>query len=223
MSSRFVVRTFTLAALIGAACSLGLSACKNKNKDTCNPDDYVFEKVAIGLQSSDQLNLDEEGNSVPMQVRLYLLNGDLSTRSLDFDEVWEDAKTALGDEYISDKEFSLYPEANEFIELPVDPKATHILAVGIFRQPVGNTWFQVYEIPRSYGDQACDLKKQEKDPATLGQPCVYLMFERNQIDGGKNVPPGFDADKLETTCTPLYTAKKPAEGDDKAKKKKTEE
>lgn len=220
MSSRLVVRSITLAALIGAACSLGLAACKNKNKDTCKPADYTFEKVAIALQSGDQLNLDEEGNSVPMQVRLYLLSGDLSTRSLDFDEVWEDGKTALGDEYISDKEFSLYPEASELIELPVDPKATHILAVGIFRQPVGNTWFQVYEIPQTYGDQACDLKKQEKDPATLGQPCVYLMFERNQIDGGKNVPPGFDDDKLETTCTPLYTAKKPAAEDDGKKKKK---
>jgi type VI secretion system protein VasD len=219
--SRFVVRSFTLAALIGVTCSLGLAACKNKNKDTCNPDDYVFEKVAIGIQSAEALNLDEEGASVPMQVRLYLLSGDLATRSLDFDEVWEDAKTALGDEYISDKEFSLYPESNELIELPVDAKATHILAVGIFRQPVGNTWFQVYEIPQTYGQQACDLKKQEKDPATLGQPCLYLMFERNQIDGGKNVPPGFDEDKLETTCTPLYTAKKPAaeKEDEKAKKK----
>lgn len=223
MSSRFVVRSFTLAALIGVTCSLGLSACKNKDKDTCNPDDYVFEKVAIGFQSADQLNLDEAGESVPMQVRIYLLSGDLNTRSLDFNEVWEDAKTVLGDEYISDKEFSLYPEAVENIELPVDPKATHILVVGIFRQPVGNTWYQVYEIPQTYGDQACDLKKQEKDPAALGQPCMYLMFERNQIDGGKNVPPGFDDDKLETTCTPLYTAKKaaPAE-DEKAKKKKDE-
>ncbi len=218
MSSRFVVRSFTLALMIGAACSFGLAACKNK-KDTCNPDDYVFEKVAIGLQATDQLNLDEDGNSVPMQVRIYLLSGDLTTRNLVFDEVWEDAKTVLGDEYISDKEFSLYPEASELIELPVDPKATHILVVGIFRQPVGNTWFQVYEIPQTYGKQACDLKEQEKDPAGLGQPCMYLMFDRNQIDGGKAKPPGFDDDKLETTCTPLYTAKQPAD-DGKKKKKK---
>lgn len=212
-------RIYTLAALLGASASLGLAACKNKNKDSCNPDDYAFEKVALILQASDQLNLDEEGNSVPMEVRIYLLSGDLATRALDFDEVWEDAKTALGDEYISDKSIVGFPpEANELIELPVDPKATHILVVGLFRQPVGNTWFQVYEIPDTYGQQACDMKKQEKDPSTLGQPCMYLMFDRNQIDGGKNVPPGFEDEGLATTCTPLYTPKKAGEGDKKKKK-----
>ncbi len=220
MSSRFVVRTLALAGLLGLGASLTLAACKKKDKDTCNPDDYAFEKVAVALQAGTDLNLDEEGNPLPTVVRLYMLSGDLATRSLDFNEVWEDAKTALGDEYISDKEFELYPDSAELIELPVDPKATHILAVGIFRQPVGNTWYRVYEIPDTYGQQACDMKKQEKDPGTLGQPCFYVMFDRNQVDGGKNVPPGFDKDKLETTCTPLYTPPAKAEGDDAKKQDK---
>jgi hypothetical protein len=47
-------------------------------------------------------------------------------------------------------------------------------------------------------------------------------MERNQIDGGKNVPPGFDKSKVEVTCTPVYTPKAaPASSDDgKGKKDK---
>jgi type VI secretion system protein VasD len=225
LSSYRPARSLTLSSLglaLGLVASLSLGACKNKNKESCKPDDYVFKEVALHIQAAADLNLDEEGNPLPTVIRIYQLNGDLATRNLDFTELWEDAKTALGDEYISDKEIQIYPDSSELIKITPEKEARFILAFAAFQQPVGNTWFRVYEIPDSYGRQACDLKAEEKDPATLGEPCAYLYLERNQMDGGKDVPPGFDEGKVETVCTPLYTPKTTtaASDDDKKKDKK---
>lgn len=216
------VSSFGLA--LGVVAALSLGACKNKKKETCNPDDYKFKEVALHIQAAADLNLDEEGNPLPTVIRIYQLNGDLATRSLDFTELWEDHETALGDEYISDKEIQIYPDSSELIKIAPENGARYILAFAAFQQPVGNTWFRVYEIPDSYGQQSCDYVKEEKDPETLGEPCAYLYLERNQMDGGKDIPPGFDEDKVETVCTPIYVAKtktaEPEEDDGKKDKKK---
>jgi type VI secretion system protein VasD len=199
--------------------TLSLGACKNKKQETCKPDDYQFKEVAVHIQASADLNLDEDGNSLPTVVRIYQLNGDLATRSLDFNELWNDHEAALGDEYISDKEFQIYPDSSELIPITVAKEARFLLVFGVFQQPVGNTWFRVYPIPDTFGRQSCELKDEGKNPATLGQPCAYLYMERNQIDGGKSIPPGFDKSKVETTCTPLYTPKTTT-ADDGGKDKK---
>jgi type VI secretion system protein VasD len=200
--------------------ALSLGACKNKNKETCKPDDYVFKEVAVHIQAAADLNLDEEGNPLPTVVRIYQLNGDLATRSLDFTELWNDHEAALGDEYISDKEFQIYPDSSELIPITVAKDARYLLVFGVFQQPVGNTWFRVYPIPDTFGRQSCELKDEGKDPATLGQPCAYFFMERNQIDGGKSIPPGFDKSKVEATCTPLYTPKTATASDGGGKDKK---
>ena len=190
-----------------ALATLALSGCKSKGgKDSCNPDDYVFEEIALHLQAAD-ININDEGEPLPTVVRIYQLNGDLATRNLDFNELWEDHETALGDEYISDKEITIFPDSNELIELTPESGAKFILVFAVFNSPVGNTWFRVYEIPSSYGRQACEYEADKKDPASLGQPCIYFHMDRNQIDGGKNVPPGFDESQVEAVCTPIYTSK----------------
>jgi type VI secretion system protein VasD len=219
-SSRSLTRLGLAGLALGLAASLTLGACKKK-KDTCKPEDYKYKEIALYIQANRDLNLDEEGNPLPTVIRIYQLNGDLATRSLDFTELWEDAKTALGDEYISDKEIQIYPDSAELIKITPEDGARYILVFAAFQQPVGNTWYRVYEVPDSYGQQACEYKEEDKDPGSLGEPCGYFYLERNQIDGGKDVPPGFDDAKVETVCTPLYTPKvKTVESDDKKDDKK---
>jgi type VI secretion system protein VasD len=215
-----LTRSILPGLAFGLCTALALGACKNKDKETCNPDDYTYKEIALHIQASADLNLDGDGNPLPTVVRVYQLSGDLATRSLDFTEMWEDGKTALGDEYLSDKEFQIYAESSEVIQITPEKDARYILAFGGFQQAVGNTWYTVYEIPDTYGKQACEMKAEEKDPATLGQPCMYLYMERNQLDGGKTIPPGFDKSKVEVTCTPVYTPKTATASSDGGKGKK---
>jgi len=213
--ARRIGGVWLLGLALSTAATLGLGACKNK-KDTCKPDDYAFEEIAVHIQADEALNQTDEGESLPTVVRVFQLNGDIATRALDFNEAWTDPEAAFGDEYISHKEITLHPDTTELIELPPEDGAKFILVFAGYNSPVGNTWFRVYEIPDTYGEQACELKDEKKDPATLGQPCVYIYMERNNVDGGKNVPPGFDEDKVETTCTPIYTPKTVSSADDDA-------
>ena len=207
-----------LSLAVASLCaSLSLGGCKKKSAaDSCKPDDYTFEEIAVHIQALGDLNLDDEGNPLPVLVRLYQMSGDLAVRNLDFTELWQDAETALGDEFISVKEFEIYPDSNEMLEITPEGDARYLLAFAVFRQPVGNTWYRLYEIPDNYGRQACDLAAEEKDPASLGQPCAYLLLERNAIDGGERVPPGFDESKLEVSCAPVYVAPRSASPEDEA-------
>ncbi len=217
-------RALPLGLILGLCASLTLGACKKKNeRESCDPEDFSFEEVTVLVQASEDLNLDEEGNPLSTVIRVYQLTGDLATRSLDVGELWNNAEEVLGDEYISEKEFTVFPEGSEIIPMTLEADARYFLAVGGFQQPVGNTWFRVYKVPDTYGKQACENKRAGKDPNDLGQPCMYLMLERNQIDGGKSVPPGFDKGKIEGTCTPLYTAKTSSSSDKDDKDDKKDE
>jgi type VI secretion system protein VasD len=184
------------------ALGVGIGACKRQHEPSCAPADHGLTSITVHVQAAAELNLDADGAPLPTVVRVYQLSGDLATRSLDFAELWDDPKAALKDEYISDKEFQVYPDSHEAIEITPDPQARYLLAFAGFRQPVGNTWFRVYAIPTRYGEQVCAHADAGEDPASLGPPCVYLTLERNQIDGGERVPPGFDEAAIAGRCAP---------------------
>ena len=143
-SSRSRARSFELGARVlraasFALCTLALTsvgACKNKEKNSCNPDDYVFEELSLFLQASADVNQNDEGEALPVVVRVYQLNGDIATRNLDFNELWEDAEAALGDEYISDKEIQLFPDSNEVISVTPESGAKFVLVFAVFNSPV---------------------------------------------------------------------------------------
>jgi type VI secretion system protein VasD len=194
----------SLGVGLSLALGLGVGACRPA-QPSCAPKDHGLTSIHVHVQAAAELNLDADGAPLPTVVRVYQLSGDLATRSLDFGELWDDPSAALGDEYISDKEFQVYPDSREAIEITPDPQARFLLAFAGFRQPVGNTWFRVYPIPTRYGEQVCAHVDAGEDPASLGPPCVYLTLERNQIDGGERVPPGFDEAAVPGRCAPLMT------------------
>jgi type VI secretion system protein VasD len=195
---------FSIVLTLGLLAA-GLFGCKPRG-ETCDPDDHVYEHVVVQLRAATELNLDDDGNPLPTVVRIYQLTGDLAIRGLEFDELWRDHQAALGDEYLAHVEIQIYPNSNEAIEITVDPKARHLLAFAGFQQPVGTSWYRIYRLPDSYGQQACALRAADQDPAKLGQPCMHLSLDRNHIDGGATAPSGFDPAAFTNTCTPPDSA-----------------
>ena len=201
---------------------LALSAgCKKKNTGpSCEPDDEVFETIRVIVQPDEMLNLNEEGEPLSVQLHVYQLSGDESVEMIDFETVWEKGgEVAFADDFISEEEITVYPGRGDVLELTPDPAARFILAAAIFREPLGQDWFRLYEVPRYHGHSVCAAKK-KKQP--WPDPCFHIALERSLIDGGHTPPTGWDKDAQTLQCpgAPMRTPPVELKEDDGKKKKK---
>lgn len=201
-----------------AAASLAATSCKKKGPPPCNPDDEAFEKIRVLIQPAEGLNLDEEGNPLSVQFRVYQLSGDETIEMIDFEQVWQEGgEAAFADDYLSEEEITVYPGQPDVLELKPNPDARFIVAAGIFREPLGQDWFRVWEVPQYHGHSVCAAKKKKKP---WPDPCFHVMLERYAIDGGHTPPAGWDAELHELECPGAPMKNAPPEIKDEGKKKK---
>jgi type VI secretion system VasD/TssJ family lipoprotein len=214
-------RTAVLSVLLPGL--LALAGCKKKEGETCKPDEKGFEAVRVVVQSAGEINLDPEGTPRATSLRIYQLkNGRTLDVPLDFRQVWQDGKSAFGDELLKEEELTIYPDKTEVFEIKPEDEVSHFVAVAIFREPVGNAWYSEWLAPKFHGDSVClaEAKKQSYE-----DPCFLLFMEGSQIDGGHKPPPGMDTSALAIACPPPPLTVKPAPAEDPkaAKKKKRKE
>jgi type VI secretion system VasD/TssJ family lipoprotein len=195
-----------------------IAGCKKKDDGpTCVPEEKKY-KVRAVVQPTAKVNPDEAGEALPTVVRFYQLSSDEAVPMLDFRETWEKGKDVFGDSFLAEDERQFYPDKAEVIELEPDEKATHILAVALFRQPAGISWYRVWEVPKYHGESVCLAERQKK---TWADPCFYVLLDGSVVDGGHAPPPGWDKTKLAVACPgPPLKVKPPAPEPKKKKKKK---
>lgn len=208
--------TTTQWAVLFLGTTLALAACK-KEKETCKPEDKVFAKIRVVVQS-EQINLDTEGTPSATTLRIYQIKGGRSLDiPLDFREVWKTSGETFGDELLKEEELTIYPDKPDVFEIEPDPEATHVVAAAIFREPVGNAWYSEWEVPLFHGDSVCAAEKKKQ---VYEDPCFLIFMEGSLIDGGHEPPPGMDEDLIPITCPPPPLKVKPAEPTKKKKKRK---
>jgi type VI secretion system VasD/TssJ family lipoprotein len=182
-----------------------------KKEPTCKPESVQWE-VRLALGASPLINLNDEGMALPTAVRIYQLRGDMAVEDLDFDTVWTSEKAEdLGEAFLGVEELTVYPDRPEQRSLPLEDGVTHMVATGLFRQPAGNTWYTVYELPRLHPEVVCS---KAPDTKVYPDPCFFLYVDRNALAGGPIPPPGFVPDES-VKCAPLGVVPEP-----KGKKKR---
>ncbi len=215
------------AALVGVITMLGavgitggITGCKKKGNEapSCTPEDHSKFKVRVVVQPTARINPDESGAPLPTVLRLYQLSSDEAVPMLDFRETWQKGKEVFGDSFIAEEERQIYPDKPELIELEPDPKASHILAVALFREPVGINWYRLWDVPKFHGDSVCLAQTNKK---TWADPCFFVLLDGSLVDGGHTPPPGFDKTRITIECPgPPLKVKPPAPEPAKKKKKR---
>jgi type VI secretion system VasD/TssJ family lipoprotein len=168
------------------------------------------------LQGGERLNPDQEGNPLATVVRVYQLKGDETLQAMDHRTVWEKGKEAFGEEFVAEEERTIYPHNGELIEIEPDPATTHVVAVALFREPTGTSWFRVWEMPRFHGDRVC---LDERQGRKTDDPCFLVLLDENRVDGGHTAPPGFDMKAAGIGCPPPPLKVKPPAPEKKKQKK----
>ncbi|MFN0062490.1 MAG: type VI secretion system lipoprotein TssJ [Myxococcaceae bacterium] len=87
-----------------------------------------------------RLNPDAMGRSLPTLVRVLQLKGTTRLEDADFAGVFSRAADVLGEDLVRTDEFTVDPDSSDSRWIERDPKAAHVVAVGVFRQPTGTQW-----------------------------------------------------------------------------------
>lgn len=193
--------------------ALATLACKPKEQ-SCDPGQIEWG-VQLQIQASQLINPDPNGEPLPTVVRFYQVKGELAMDDLDFATLWQsDDPKQLGERFLSAEEMTIFPGQQDQRLLPVEKDATHIIAAAWFREPLGNTWFGTYEIPRRHPEVVCS---EAPESHLYPNPCVYVLLDRSLVSGGATPPPGFTV-QAGVKCAPLGVV--PGPKDKKKKKKK---
>ncbi|MBL4687105.1 MAG: type VI secretion system lipoprotein TssJ [Nannocystaceae bacterium] len=197
--------SFQLARLLACVAVLSCAGCKKE--PSCKPDSVEWG-VRLAFGASPSINLSENGEPLPTSMRVFQVRGETAIDDLDFDALWAAEKASdLGDAFLAVEQLTIYPDQPGTRSLPIETDATHILAAGLFRESVGNTWYTLYEIPLRHPDVVC-----AKAPTTkiYPDPCFYVYLDRASLSGGPTPPAGFVPDE-NVECAPLGAVAPPPE------------
>jgi type VI secretion system VasD/TssJ family lipoprotein len=204
VTSRLAQALVPGARRTAAAVAAGLIVASCKGGSSVPPCEQP-PQVQVLLRTSDRANVGENGQSWPTMVVVYQLSGNAIFEELDADALKEQGEAALGDEFLDKKELTAFPTTREKFAMQLKPKATHLLVVAQFRQPLGTAWYTTYTIPSGLKDTQCSASAKDEEVPT---PCVYLAIEGSELTGGGTAPANFKADEFGVQCAAIGPAKK---------------
>jgi type VI secretion system VasD/TssJ family lipoprotein len=142
------------------------------------------QNALLVVQTSSRVNLAEDGRSLPTIVRIYQLKSIAKFENAEFEELWRKDKETLGEDMLSVDDLTVYPVQTVRRLFKRNPKATHLVAMAIYRQPAGISWRVVYELPPSEAEKRCallqlDPKVKLKLPL---EPKFYLYLEDYRME-----------------------------------------
>lgn len=163
--------------MIGA---LGGTGCAG-TQPTCK----VPDTVELEIESSDRVNRDEKGESLPTVIRLYQLSDLSALQQASFEDIWENGDAVLGATKVgTPAEHTLFPGQIMVQRFKRSAEADFLVAVGVFRKPVGGSWRTINEWPLA-GDP-CAEKDDEDAAPKLDQLRVRMFLRDYRIESTNN-------------------------------------
>jgi type VI secretion system protein VasD len=168
----------TLLAAVGAFVACSQTPVVPKEAESCK-----LQVVNMTIIASPRINLADNGEPRPVQLRIYQLGTDIRLNNASFDGVWKADKATLQEDLIKSEELSVYPDSRTDIQFERDEKAMVVGGVALFRNPRGRSWYTTFELPPSPGKGACT-------PVCAGGECDGSAPKPNPhyvvwIDGSK--------------------------------------
>jgi type VI secretion system protein VasD len=106
------------------------------------------KQLKIAMQGTKSLNQDDDGNPLPVIVRIYQLRGREKFDQATFKGLWKGDKDLLEGDLVDRKEFTLHPESKVDGDVDVDKTkgAQFFGGMGLFSKPEGTTWKNAFPI-----------------------------------------------------------------------------
>jgi type VI secretion system protein VasD len=158
--------------------------CASAPRPKAIPSCKVPEEAQLEIESSDRVNLDESGRSLPTVLRVYQLSELGKIQQATFEDVWADPKQALGETLLGGEELTLYPGQLAVHRFKRNPAADFLVGVAVFRMPVGEAWRTIQEWPLP-GDPCGETRRKDAAPK-LERLRVRMFLSDYRIESVNN-------------------------------------
>jgi len=130
------------------------------------------EPLRLVLKGTDRLNPGDKGEPLALAVRIYQLKSSNKISDASFNDILDNDKTILAEDFVDMKELTLQPAQQ--LTPPVDRAegAQYLAVVGLFRQPAGTSWRVLYHLPTA-DPQHCHKKS---------AGVVQMVLSENRIE-----------------------------------------
>lgn len=161
-----------LFAWLAAGCGGAKPSCK------------IPSAVELEVETSDRVNRDVEGRSLPTLLRVYQVRDLSRVQQAAADDVFENPKDTLGDTLLGSDELELYPGQVVVRRFERNPQADYVVGVAIFRSPVGSAWRTIQEFPMP-GDPCAERNDSKAAPRFVDLR-VRMFLEDYRIESVTN-------------------------------------
>lgn len=137
-----------------------------------------LKSLKASVITSARVNLSEEREARPVQLRIYQLKNDTRFLNARFDGVWRSDTETLGDDLLKVDEVPVYPNSRIEMKVEREEGARFLVAAALFRNPKGRSWFTSFEFPEP-GVEYC-----ESDDGETTVPEFYVWVEDTRVEDG---------------------------------------
>jgi type VI secretion system protein VasD len=104
-------------------------------------------ELKVVVRGSDRLNMDENGQSLAVVIRVYQLKSSKTIEDAEFEQIWQRDRETLADDVLSAIEMTLAPNDLKVVNLKRAEDARYVAVIGLFRKPDGIAWRAIRLIP----------------------------------------------------------------------------
>ena len=147
-----------------------------------------IQVVSLTIIASPLINPTIDGETRPVQMRLYQLKDDIKLQASSFEQIWKEDATALGPDIVKRDDLFVYPNTRTDVKFERDPSASHVVGAALFRNPKGRSWYMGFELPPAPGKGDCLVPGCE-DPEKCGpnlNPKYALWVDATRVDDGSD-------------------------------------
>lgn len=137
----------------------------------------------VTFQAAQNLNPDPAGNALPTGVRVLQLVSTSKLQTAQFSDLWQNAQKVLGPDLLRSDQVTVDPGATSGAWIKRDPRAQYVVAVGIFRQPEGNSWRATAVLPDVTPEQCGAQPTQVRTgPPGKGDVDLHFVLQDDEIE-----------------------------------------
>lgn len=174
----------TLAAF--AAFAFGLGSCGGPTiVPIPNAKKCELQVVSLTVVASPLINPTLDGETRPVQLRIYQLKDDVRLQGATFEQVWKEDAATLTQDIVKRDDVFVYPNTRTDVKFDRDPTASFVVGAALFRNPKGKSWYVSFELPPAPGKGDCLAPGCEDGKCgSNANPRFSMWVDATRVDDG---------------------------------------
>ncbi|MCK4608334.1 MAG: type VI secretion system lipoprotein TssJ, partial [Gammaproteobacteria bacterium] len=103
--------------------------------------------IDVNINAAANLNQDQAGKSLPIQVKIYQLRDKNAFQQATFRQLWQDDQAVLNKDILDKQQLTVKPNSKKTTVLKRNKDCRYVGVIAIFRRPQADAWRALYIIP----------------------------------------------------------------------------